>query len=141
MEKANQNYFVYEITESDKIKNLNDLSKVCGAVNYFPCKASTGKCARKDKYYDAIVKVLKKFIRERKGIYKWEVGEVTSFRQICCNLPKRYRYILKNLLERETKKYMISRLDEMVRFSFYLKDKQQWDICNGMINILSECGI
>ena len=139
MEEANQNHFVYEITESDKIKNLNDLSRICGVVNYFPCKTSIGKCARKDKYYDAIVKKLKYFVRERNGIYNWAAGNAALFEKICCNLPKHYRYILKNFLEQERKKYMVSKLDEMVRYKIYLADIQQWEICQGMLKQLGDC--
>lgn len=51
-------------------------------------------------------------------------------------IPRRYLRQLYKLLEKESKNLMVSKLDEMVRFSIYLKDKRQWDIYQGMMDVI-----
>lgn len=139
MKKDIQNSFINELTETSKVKTLDDLYTLCELVKCSSCKTEEGKNVRKDKYYDALVKKLKYFIRERNGIYNWDAGKAALFKKICYNLPKHYRYILKNFLEQESKKYMVSKLDEMVRYKIYLADIQQWEICQGMLKQLRDC--
>lgn len=52
-------------------------------------------------------------------------------------MPQRYLKQLYKLLEKESKNLMVSKLDEMVRFSIYLKDKKHWDICQGMMGVIN----
>lgn len=80
-------------------------------------------------------------ISNRKGIYLWDSKKETLFKLVCKNLPKRYLRKFNTFLKKYMKTYMISELDKMVRFSIYLEDKGQWDICQGMINVLKDIGI
>lgn len=138
MEAALQDALAFEITESGKITNLNKLCKMAHLVHDFPCKDNNGSRGKKDKLYAAIVSVLKEFVAERKGIYSWDASQEADFRDLCQLVPKRYWKPFNSYLRRKSKELMVSKLDEMVRFSIYLKDKQCYDICQGMMAVMDE---
>lgn len=138
LEPALQDALVTEITSSGKIANLDKLCKMAHLVHDFPCKDNNGTRGKKDKLYVAIVSVLKEFVAERKGIYSWDASQEANFRDLCQLVPKRYWKSFNSYLRRKSKELMVSRLDEMVRFSIYLKDKQCYDICQGMMAVMDE---
>lgn len=138
LEPALQDALVTEITSSGKIANLDKLCKMAHLVHDFPCKDNNGSRGKKDKLYAAIVSVLKEFVAERKGIYSWDASQEADFRDLCQLVPKRYWKPFNSYLRRKSKELMVSKLDEMVRFSIYLKDKQCYDICQGMMAVMDE---
>ena len=140
MEAELQEGLLYEITASGKVKTLDDLQRIAHLIHDFPCRDSNGVRQKKDRLYAAVVSVLKKFISERQGIYQWNEQKKALFHEICDVLPKRYRKMLYTYLEKAAADLMISKLDELARFSIYLNDKTQWDICRGMMEILNEAG-
>lgn len=137
MESTLQEALIFEITESNKITNLDKLCTIAHLIHDFPCKDNNGVRIKKDKLYVAVLIVLKSFILEKKGIYSWDTSQETVFRNICKVMPQRYLKQLYKLLEKESKNLMVSKLDEMVRFSIYLKDKRHWNICQGMMGVIN----
>ena len=136
LEQALQDALVTEITSSGKIANLDKLCKMAHLVHDFPCRDNNGSRGKKDKLYAAIVSVLKEFVAERKGIYSWDASQESNFRELCQLVPKIYLKPFNSYLKRISKELMVSKLDEMVRFSIYLKDKQCYDICQGMMAVM-----
>ena len=115
---------------------MDKLCKMAHLVHDFPCKDNNGTRGKKDILYAAIVSVLKEFVAERKGIYSWDASQEADFRELCQIVPKRYLKSFYSYLKRKSKELMVSKLDEMVRFSIYLKDKQCYDICQGMMAVM-----
>lgn len=140
MEASLQQALIFEITSSGKITNLDKLLTITSLIHDFPCKNDNGASVKKDKLYAAVVSVLKRFISERKGVFTWDERQEEIFLNIVAALPKRFCKQLYNYLEKESKKLMVSKLDEMVRFSIYLEDKRQWDVCQGMMMCLRNSG-
>lgn len=136
MESILQEALIFEITSSDKISNLDKLCTITHLIHDFPCKDNDGVRIKKDKLYVAVLNMLKSFILEKKGIYSWNNSQKFLFHDICKMIPRRYLKQLFKLLEKESKNLMVSKLDEMVRFSIYLEDKRHWDICQGMMDII-----
>lgn len=134
MEATLQEALIYEITLSNKIINLAQLWTITHLIHDFPCKDNNGVRMTKNKLYAAVIAVLKNYILNRKGIYLWDALQQNIFQNICNVMPQRYLKQLYIFLEKETKNLMASKLDEMVRFSIYLQDKRQWDICQGMMD-------
>lgn len=141
MEAELQEALVYEITSSDKIKNLESLKKIAYIIHKYPCRDVNGVRHKKDRLYTAIIETVEKYVTDRCGIYMWDTQQEIVFRSICNSLPKKYRRKLNTFLGRNIKSYMVSELDEMVRFEIYLKDKRQWEICQGMMKVLNETGV
>lgn len=136
MEATLQEALIFEITSSDKITNLSKLCTIAYLIHDFPCRDNNGVRIKKDKLYVAIVLVLKKFIVEKKGIYSWDISQEMIFRNICKVIPQRYLKQLYKFLKKQSKKLMVSKLDEMVRFSIYLEDKRRCDIYQGMMDVI-----
>lgn len=140
MEAELQESLIEEITSSEKIRNLDKLYKVVYLIHNFPIKDVSGSVRRKDKLYAATVRVLKKFVLAKKGIYSWDEKQKTQFYEICKVLPKKYLGQLQTFLKKVASSLMISRLDQMVRFSIYLEDKSKWEICQGMMDTIESVG-
>lgn len=136
MESELQEALIYEITASRKIRNLNNLRSILSLIHDFPCKDANGIRGKKDKLYGAVVFVLKDFIQTKSGIYSWDNTQKALFQSMCKLMPRRYLKQFYKFLEKESKKLMVSKLDELVRFSIYLQDKRQWDICQGMMEVI-----
>lgn len=136
MELTLQEALIFEITSSNKITNLNKLCTIAHLIHDFPCKDNNGVRIKKDELYVAVVIVLKNFILEKKGIYSWDISQENLFRNICNIIPKRHLKQLYKFLEKESKDLMVSKLDEMVRFSIYLEDKRHRDIYQGMMDVI-----
>lgn len=136
MESTLQEALIFEITSSDKITNLDRLCTIAHLIHDFPCRDNNGVRVKKDKLYVAVVMVLKNFILEKKGIYSWDTSQENIFRNICKVMPQRYLKQLYKFLEKESKELMVSKLDEMVRFSIYLEDKRRCDIYQGMMDVI-----
>lgn len=136
MEATLQEALIFEITSSDKITNLSKLCTIAYLIHDFPCRDNNGVRIKKDKLYVAIVLVLKNFIVEKKGIYSWDISQEMIFRNICKVIPQRYLKQLYKFLKKQSKELMVSKLDEMVRFSIYLEDKRRCDIHQGMMDVI-----
>lgn len=136
MEATLQETLIFEITSSNKITNLNELCTIAYLIHDFPCRDNNGVRIKKDKLYVAILLVLKNFIVEKKGIYSWDISQEMIFRNICKVIPQRYLKQLYKFLRKQSKELMVSKLDEMVRFSIYLEDKRRCDIYRGMMDVV-----
>lgn len=136
MEATLQEVLIFEISSSNKITNLDKLCTIAHLIHDFPCRDNNGVRMKKDKLYVAVIMVLKNFILEKKGIYSWDTSQENIFRNICQVMPQRYLKQLHKFLEKISKELMVSKLDEMVRFSIYLEDKRRWDIYQGMIDVI-----
>nr|WP_065067982.1 hypothetical protein [Brevibacillus sp. WF146] len=126
-----QESFVKEIRYSKKVRTLKEVMKCLQIIqvrSIFPRK----QC-RKDELYNALVDVMTDFIRERKGIYQWTEQDEKTFEQICENLPKSSKAKLRRRLIRESKVLWTCKIDELVRFDIYLKDKATQTIIDGML--------
>lgn len=141
MEYEMQDALLKEIEASGKIKSLKEVRSVARLIHGYSCKDKTGKCMPKGKYYQAVGDVLKRFLKERTGVYQWTHLEIENFTEICEVLPLKYQKKIRQCIEKETEKLMVSSLDEMVRHSIYLKDKSRWDIHQGMLRILDKLTI
>jgi hypothetical protein len=137
MDATLQDALIYEITASGKIKNLDELCRMACLIHAFPCKTANHSSIRKDRLYASIITVLKNFLLEKRGIYSWDRQQEILFCQICRVLPRKFLNQLYTFLNKYSDNLMVSPLDEMVRFSIYLKDKRQWDICQGMMRTCS----
>lgn len=136
MEEELQEALIYEITSSKKINKLDKLLKIVRLIHHFPCKDVNGACQKKDRLYAAVLIVLKSFISEKKGVYLWDNSQEILFQDVCKILPRRYLKQLYVFLKKTSTNLMVSKLDEMVRFSIYLEEKKQWDICQGMMKVI-----
>ena len=138
MEEELRESLIAQITLSGKFVNPNQVIKILSLVRRFPCRGADGAAGKKDRLYAAIVSVLKAFLREEKGFYQWDKEQEQKFREICMLLPQKYLRQYRNFAEKSMSGLMVSELDEMVRFSIYLKDRRQWDICRGMVGVIEE---
>lgn len=134
MDEAIQEYVVQEIEKSGKIKTLKELLMFFRILSK-QRKAMNGNCQRiKNIYYNTLINVLVNFVKERKGIYSWDENEKQLFVIMCKLLPIRYLSKLQGLLRKEKKELMVSELDRLLRFQFYLKDRAKGDIVEGMLD-------
>lgn len=136
MEATLQEALIFEITSSGKITNLDKVCTIVHLIHDFPCRDNNGVRIKKNKYYVAVIMVLKNFIVEKKGIYSWDTSQQNIFRNICNVVPHKYLKQLYKFLKTESKELMVSRLDEMVRFSIYIEDKRRCDIYQGMMEVI-----
>lgn len=137
MQHELKDYLISEIKNSGKIRTLHDLCAVSFLIHDFPCIDKNGTRHNKNAYYDAVTEQIKTFIEQRTGICVWNANTEYIFRNICQNLPVRKKRKLITYLKKQMNRYMVSELDQMTRFNIYLEDKRQWDICQGMLEILS----
>lgn len=137
MQHELKDHLISEIKNSGKIRTLHDLCTVSFLIHDFPCIDKNGVRRNKNAYYDAVTDQLKTFIGQRTGIYVRDANTDNIFRNICRNLPLRNKRKLIKYLKKQMDRYMVSELDQMTRFKIYLEDKRQWDICQGMLEILS----
>jgi hypothetical protein len=138
MDASLQDALIHELTASGKITTLDALRKMAHLIHKFPCKTATHSSMRKDRLYAAVVNVLKKFVLEKQGIYSWNSRQESLFRVICQSLPRKFLNQLYAFLSKYSDDLMVSPLDELVRFSIYLEDKRQWDICQGMMRVIRQ---
>lgn len=133
MDENAQEYIVQEVEKSGKIETLKEVFMFLQTFSKRR-KAMNGDCQRiKNSYYNALINVLVYFVKERKGIYFWGENEKKLFGSICNLLPMRYLSKLQGLLRKELEGLMVSKLDQLIRFHFYLKDRAKGDIVEGML--------
>lgn len=133
-----QGDLVEEIKKSEKIRTLRELKIVANVIHVHPVKNYEGTKATKDKLYQALVFVVMQFIHNRKRICQWSNIEKSNFQKICIVLPKKYREQIKRFLVRQRSDLMVTKLDEMIRFEIYHKDKRTWEICEGMLQVIND---
>lgn len=131
-----QEEFIYQINQTGKIKTLKDVSFIITLISNTPATNSLKRRISKNKLYEAIITVVMSFIEERKGIYSWDVQKSNYIKNICQRLPLCYIKKLKIFLSKEDAKLMSNKLDELVRFDIFLKDKRQHDIIFGIISAI-----
>lgn len=136
MRKELQENLIKEIISSDKIRRLDHLAKVINIIHGFSCKDEDGNCYKKDKLYDAILVKIKHFILNGHNIGRWDNRTEKLFQMICKKLPKKQLRKLNTFLKSHIKTYMVSELDEMVRYSIFLQDEIQYNICQGIMNVI-----
>lgn len=130
-----KDYFIFEVRNTNKI---NTLDKVYYLVNVVSNTRIRKKANRNSKLelYNVLVDVIISFIKERKGIYLWTNREEQIMQGICELIRQKSKYKLLRFLINELEDVLCTRLDELVRFDIFLKDKSRQDIVNGMLIIL-----
>lgn len=136
MKQELQENLIKEITLSGKIRRLDHLVKMINIIHDFSCRDKDGKCHKKDKLYDAILMMIENFILNRNNIGSWDNETENSFQMICKKLPKKQLRKLNTFLKKQMNSYMVSELDEMVRYSIFRKDEIQYNICQGIMNVI-----
>ena len=107
-----------------------------------PALNDKNKRISKVKLYDVVTDVLLSFVEEDKGIYGWNEKQKNYVTEICKMLPNKSIYKLKKYLQNKRKTLMTAKIDELVRFKIYLKDKQKQDIIDGILNIIQiDCNV
>lgn len=125
-----------QIKETKKIRNLKDVCFLLSLIFHTPALDDKNKRISKAKLYDAVTDVLISFIEEDKGIYGWNEQQKNYVTEICKMLPKKNICKLNKHLQNKRKTLMTAKIDELVRFKIYLKDKQKQDIIDGILNII-----
>ncbi len=131
-----QEEFIYQISQTGKVKTLKDISFITTLVSSTPATNDLNKRISKSKLYEAIITVLRSFIEEKKGIYEWNEQQNNYIENICKRLPLSYITKFRILLIKIDAKLMSNKLDELVRFKIFLEDKRQHDIISGIINVI-----
>ncbi|MBW7476686.1 hypothetical protein K0T92_18365 [Paenibacillus oenotherae] len=123
-------WFMQEI-QNKKVRTLKNVM-VC--LQIIQTRVTTSEqLHRKENLYLTLVDVITNFIRERQGVYQWTEDEEWTFEQICHRLPAISKAKLKRQLSLIKKGLWTSRIDELVRFDMYLKDKVTQTIIEGML--------
>ena len=93
------------------------------------------KHTQKGKYHLAILKLLIAFIHERK-IYAWDETNQIYLKCIIEQLPQKHILVLKDFLVKERRGLMCEKIDRLVRFEIYLKDKRQDEIIESILKTI-----
>lgn len=137
-----QEEFYKQIKETKKIRNLKDIRFLIKLIFQIPALNDKNKRISKVKLYDVVTDVLISFVEKDKGIYGWNEQQKNYVTEICKMLPNKNIYKLKKYLQNKRKTLMIAKIDELVRFKIYLKDKQKQDIIDGILNIIQiDCDV
>ena len=137
-----QDEFYKQIKGTKKIRNLKDVCFLLSLIFHTPALDDKNKRISKAKLYYAVTDVLISFIEENKGIYGWNEQQKNYVTEICKMLPKKNICKLKKHLQNKRKTLMTAKIDELVRFKIYLKDKQKQDIIDGISNIIQiDCNV
>lgn len=131
-----QNEFIYQISNTGKVKTLKDVSFLIGMISETPAVSVEKKRISKSMLYMAIINILISFIDDKKGIYGWDEQQSQYMEFICKCLPMRCIRKLKRYLTDKDRSLMYNKLDEMIRFHIYLEDKRQHEIIFGIINVI-----
>lgn len=137
LEPELQHVFIEEIKYSGKVKTLDQVYYLLSIVSNTR-RTKTSSRYPKIKLYNAFVDLMLSFVKERKGIYQWTEREEQVLTRICEFLPKKSKRRLLKLLIKETDDILYLKIDELVRFQIFLKDRNKKDIINGMICIINK---
>ena len=135
LDPNHKDYFINEIRNTKKINTLEKVYYLLNVVSNTRVNKKP-KGYSKLELYNALVDTIIIFIRDRKGIYQWANREEEIMQGICELLPQKPKYRLFRFLIKESQDVLCSRLDELVRFDIFLKDKNRQNIINGMLSIL-----
>ncbi|MCK9217576.1 MAG: hypothetical protein M0P77_06620 [Firmicutes bacterium] len=128
-----QNEFAYQIKNSGKLRSLKEVAFITNLIKNTPAANGDNRRISKVQLYEAVAVVIISFIDEEKGIHIWGGQESNYMKQICQQLPKRFIKKIISYLNKKDKTLMCSKLDELVRFDIYLKDKKQHEIIEGIL--------
>ena len=132
-----QDEFINQISNTGKIKTLNDVVFFIGLISDTPAINENKKRISKIKLYMAMVNILVSFIDNNNGIYGWYEQQRKYIEYIYQRLPSRCVKKLKTYLTNKERKLMTNKLDELVRFQIYLKDKRQQEIISGILSVIT----
>lgn len=135
LDPNHKDYFIKEVRNTKKINTLEKVYYLLNVVSNTRINKKP-KGYSKLELYNAIVDTIIIFIREREGIYQWTNREEEIMQGICELLPQKPKYRLVRFLIKESEDVLCSRLDELVRFDIFLKDKSRQNIINGMLSTL-----
>lgn len=130
-----KDYFIFEVRNTNKVNTLDRVYHILNVVSNTRIRKNANRNSKLE-LYNVIVDVIISFIKERKGIYLWANREEQIMQGICELIPQKPKYRLLRFLINESEDILCSRLDELVRFDIFLKDKSRQYIINGMLNIL-----
>ena len=126
--------FVNQIRESGKIRGLKDVFCLTKLISETPALNEENKRISKSDLYLAITDLIITLLEERR-IYIWEKQEIDCMKYICKQLPQKCIRKLRLYLTSKRKTLMCERIDELVRYKLYLKDKKMADIIDGILGM------
>ena len=131
-----QEEFIYQISQTGKVKTLKDVSFLVELISHTPAINEDKRRISKKALYMAIVNVLLSFINNRIGIYGWDTQQCNYTSLICQRLPASCIRKLRVFLIKRDANLISNELDELVRFNIYLEDKRQHDIISGILDVI-----
>lgn len=136
MSSSSQEEFYKQIKETNKVRMIKDVSFLASLISNTPALNDKKRRVSKAKLYDSITDILISFVEEDRGIYGWNEQQELYIKEICKKLPTKNIYALRSYLLKKRKTLMATKIDELVRFKIYLKDKRKQDIIDGILTVI-----
>lgn len=130
-----QDEFVKLLQDYSRIRDLRQICFFYDLIIKTFSQEKNKKHTQKCEYHLAILNLLIAFIRERK-IYAWDETNQKFLKCIIEQLPSKYVLVLKDFLVKEKIGLMCKKIDRLVRFEIYLKDKRQDEIVESILKII-----
>ncbi len=129
--------FIKQINSSGKIKVLKDMCFVINLISNTPALNNKKRRISKEDLYFAITQLLITFIEEDR-IYSLENYYLEYIQYICEHLPSKCIKKLCTYLKWKRNSLMYEKIDRLVRFKIYIKDKKMADIIDAILNECSK---
>ncbi len=136
MSSGSQEEFYKQIKETNKVRMIKDVSFLVSLISNTPALNDKKRRVSKTKLYNSITDILISFVEEDRGIYGWNEQQELYIKEICKKLPSKNIYALRSYLLKKRKTLMSTKIDELVRFKIYLKDKRKKDIIDGILTVI-----
>ncbi len=130
-----QDEFIKLLQDYSKVRDLRQICFFYDLIIKTFSQEKNIKHTQKCKYHLAILKFLIAFIHERK-IYAWDETNQIYLKCIIEQLPQKHILALKDFLIKEKRGLMCKKIDRLVRFEIYLKDKRQDEIVENILKII-----
>lgn len=126
-----QEEFVYQITESGKVRTIRELAFIARLIAETPACNREGHRISKKPLSDAVLRVLMRLIQARR-IYPGDAQWQNDIETVLQALTVRQRERLRRFLKDQDKRLMVGALDQLVRYRIYLEDIQQHQVLQGI---------
>lgn len=130
-----QDEFIKLLQDYSKMRDLRQICFFYDLIIKTFSQEKNKKHTQKGKYHLAILKLLIAFIHERK-IYAWDETNQIYLKCIIEQLPQKHILVLKDFLVKERRGLMCEKIDRLVRFEIYLKDKRQDEIIESILKTI-----